>query len=87
MDSLKDQLDRIERQNLKLTKISWVQSILLGLLIASYLIPNLLLYLKVAIVLGLIVVGLYLFRKQMPGWLGNFSRLIFAFFEDSPRKV
>jgi len=37
-------------------------------------------------VLGLIVAGLYLFRQQLPGWLGNFSRLIFAFFEDGPRK-
>jgi len=87
LDSLKVQLDRIEKQNKQLSKFSLLQTSCLGILIASYLIPNLFWYLKVAVVLLLLMGLLYLFRKQIPGWLGNVSRLIFAFFEDTQRKV
>lgn len=84
---MQDQLDRIEKRLKQLLKISVLQSVLLAILLLSYLVPNVFLYVQVAIFLLLVGGLIYVFRNQIPGWIGNVSRLIFAMFEDTQRKT
>lgn len=87
MKVMEEQLERIEKRLKQLLKIVVLQSVLLAVLLLSYLVPNLFLYLRVAIVLAALAGVIYVFRNQIPGWLGNVSRLMFAMFEDTQRKT
>lgn len=81
-----EDLKRVENQLGLLLKIVVVQTVLLAALLISYLIPNILLYLQVGSVMLLVMIGVYLFRKQIPHWLGEGSRKVFAIFSGTQRK-
>ena len=76
---LEQRLQRIERRLQLLIVLSAIQAILLVVLViwslAINLMPSTLTLLILLIALG--VAG-YLFRHQIPRWLGNLSRMAFA---------
>jgi hypothetical protein len=80
------QLARIERKLSVLVLLISVQTLLLAALMLAYLIPKFLLYLQVGLVLLAFVAAVFFFRKQIPGWLGNVSRALFAFLDSTERE-
>ncbi len=76
---LEHRLKRIERKVQILVALAAVQTGLLVVLViwsvAASLVPNTPTLILILLLLGAVV---YIFRRHVPRWLGNFSRMLFA---------
>lgn len=74
-----------EPEDYRLAKIEWrlnvlilvaiIQAVLLTIIAVSYFVPS-----SFTLIIGCVLIGVFavVFRKQIPGWFGKFSRFFFA---------
>jgi hypothetical protein len=72
-------LAKIERRLNILIGVAVVQAVLLAIIAVSYFVPSTFTLITCCILVGAFVV---VFRKQIPGWLGKFSRYFFTKIRD-----
>ena len=75
-------LNRIERKLKLLILLGFTQTVILVLLLLGSFLPNLFVYVQFLLILGVLIGLAYFFRNQIPGWVGDASRLLFSFFEN-----
>lgn len=68
-------LAKIERRLNVLVVVAVIQAVLLAIIAVSYFVPSTFSLIICCILVGAFVV---VFRKQIPGWFGKFSRFLFA---------
>lgn len=68
-------LTKIERRLNVLIVVAVIQAVLLAIIAVSYFVPSTFTLIVCCILAGAFVV---VFRKQIPGWVGKFSRFFFA---------
>ncbi len=70
-----NRLARIELRLNVLIVLAVIQAILLATITVSYFVPSMF-----TLIFGCILLGVFavVFRKQIPGWFGKFSRIVFA---------
>ena len=75
IDPIETRLGKIERRLNILIGAAVVQAVLLAVIAVGYFVPSTFTLITCCILIGVFVV---VFRKQIPGWLGKFSRFFFA---------
>ncbi len=79
-------LARIEKKLGVLTIMALVQTVLLATLLLGKWLPSLLTVIQASIFLALLVAVLYIFREQIPIWIGDASRYFFSLFRADDSK-
>ncbi len=75
-------LSQIERKLKLLILLGFTQMAILALLLLGSFLPNLFIYIQFLLIVGVLIGLAYFFRNQIPGWVGDASRLLFSFFEN-----
>jgi Flp pilus assembly protein TadB len=82
VDSADLRLKKVERKLSLLIGVSICQCVLLAVIAVGYFLPS---TFTLVLFAALAILFVFVFHKQIPGWIGNLSRYVFAQMIDSQK--